>query len=80
MLSEAGPAHPGIGFSLADDDRKIFDLLPRPHDDPHQSFRQRMRDVMGAAFADEAVPIDARRDEIMLTGFAGYAYAQPCGC
>ena len=64
-------AHPGIGFSLADDDRKIFDLLPRPHDDPHQSFRQRMRDVMGAAFADEAVPIDARRDEIMLTGFAG---------
>ena len=64
-------AHPGIGFSLADDDRKIFDLLPRPHDDPHQSFRQRMRDVMGVAFADEAVPIDARRDEIMLTGFAG---------
>ena len=64
-------AHPGIGFSLADDDRKIFDLPPRPHDDPAQSFRQRMRDVMGAAFADEAVPIDARRDEITLTGFAG---------
>ena len=64
-------AHPGIGFSLADDDRKIFDLPPRLHDDPAQSFRQRMRDVMGAAFADEAVPIDARRDEITLTGFAG---------
>ena len=64
-------AHPRIGFSLADDDRKIFDLPPRLHDDPAQSFRQRMRDVMGAAFADEAVPIDARRDEITLTGFAG---------
>ena len=71
VVKRLAMAHPGIGFSLADDDRKIFDLPPRPHDDPAQSFRQRMRDVMGAAFADEAVPIDARRDDIVLTGFAG---------
>lgn len=71
VVKRLAMAHPGIGFSLADDDRKIFDLPPRPHDDPAQSFRQRMRDVMGAAFTDEAVPIDARRDDITLTGFAG---------
>ncbi|MGC6484283.1 MAG: DNA mismatch repair endonuclease MutL [Candidatus Puniceispirillales bacterium] len=64
-------AHPETGFSLADDDRRIFDLPPRRGADRAENTRLRMRDVMGGAFADEAVPIDARRDEISLRGFAG---------
>lgn len=64
-------AHPGIGFSLVDDDRRIFDLPPRRGDDTTENTRLRMRDVMGGRFADEAVPIDALRDDITLNGFAG---------
>ena len=64
-------AHPSVGFSLTDDERRIFDLPPRPEEDQAESFRQRLRDVMGGSFAEEAVPIDALRDDIHLTGFAG---------
>ncbi len=32
---------------------------------------ERMRDVMGAAFADEALPLDEQREDVRLTGWLG---------
>lgn len=64
-------AHPEVGFRLTDDDRQIFDLPARNLETAELCYRQRMRDVMGGSFADESVPIDARRDAVHLTGFAG---------
>jgi DNA mismatch repair protein MutL len=71
VVRKLAMAHPEIGFNLVDDDRKILELPPRRGDDATESTRLRMRDVMGGSFADEAVPIAARRDDVSLSGFAG---------
>ena len=60
-------AHPHIGFAVSDSRRQSMTLPPRAEDD----LRGRIRDAMGADFADDALAIDARRDAVALTGLAG---------
>ena len=67
-------AHPPVGFRLQDGDRSVLDLPPRGTDGDGgeaEASRQRMRDVMGGRFADEAVRIESQRENAVLSGFAG---------
>ena len=60
----------GIGFVLEDDGKTVLELHPRDGiEDVSESTRLRIRDIMGGRFADEAVPIEAMRDNVKLTGF-----------
>ena len=60
-------AHPHIGFSVSDSGRQSMNLPSRNKDD----LRGRIRDAMGADFADDALAIDAKRDAVALTGLVG---------
>jgi len=62
-------ACPHIAFSLTDSGRKLFHLAAQTRDSAGR--RARIAALMSAGFADEAVIIDARRDEIQLSGLAG---------
>jgi DNA mismatch repair protein MutL len=63
-------AHPAVAFSLVVDGRRAL-RLERAADDGQAALIGRLGAVMGRAFADDALAIDARRDGIRLHGFAG---------
>ncbi len=63
-------AYPGVAFSLSDGERSVFrygsgsgDLLA--------ARLQRLGQVMGREFADNALVVDAEREGVRLTGYAG---------
>ncbi len=66
-------AEPGIGFTLRDvsdgKDRVTFRADPETGP-PVDALRARLARVLGAAFTENALPIDAEREGIRLTGFA----------
>lgn len=63
-------AHPEIAFSLADETRTRFRYGPAQGDFLTARL-DRLASVMGREFADNAVPVEAERDGIRLSGFAG---------
>ncbi|MBT6095029.1 MAG: DNA mismatch repair endonuclease MutL [Rhodospirillaceae bacterium] len=63
-------AHPGIGFTLSDGTRKTLDFAPE-NGELFDARLNRLGKIMGRSFADNAVPIYAEREGIVLTGFAG---------
>jgi len=63
-------AHPAIAFRLADGARRLFDFLAS-NGTLFDARLERLGAVMGRDFSDNAVAIDAERDGIRLTGFAG---------
>ncbi len=63
-------AHPDIGFSLADGERNLLRLSPSQGDFLDMRL-QRLRAVMGREFADNAVPVEAEREGVRLTGHIG---------
>jgi DNA mismatch repair protein MutL len=63
-------AHPRVAFVLGDGDREIL-LFPAASGDEAEARRARVAAVIGREFADNAVPIDATRDGVRLSGFAG---------
>ncbi len=65
MVRRISMAHPAIAFTVSDTGRQPM-VLPARDD-----IRARIRDVMGADFADEALDIDARRDQVSVSGLAG---------
>ena len=75
MTRRISMAHPDIGFTVTDNGRQSTVLVTRQTSD-HQknqlyNQRARIRDAMGAEFADEALSLDAKRDAMTLTGLAG---------
>ena len=60
--------HPAIGFTLVDDGRTL--LRDGPHTDAPAGRLARLALVMGRDFAENALPIDAERDGVRLTGYA----------
>ena len=60
---------PDIGFQMSDSGKVVFSLPAQPLSD--EGARVRLSALVGRAFADEAIAIDARRDEMHLTGLAG---------
>lgn len=60
---------PDIGFQMSDSGKAVFSLPAQPL--PDEGARKRLSALVGRTFADEAIAIDSRRDEMHLTGLAG---------
>jgi DNA mismatch repair protein MutL len=65
-------AHPNIGFSLSDGARDLL-KLPAVHQrtDGGDPRLDRLSGIMGRDFRDNAMTIDAAREDAILTGYAG---------
>ncbi len=63
-------AHPHVSFSLSDEDRTRFRYGPA-QGDLLTARLDRLADVMGREFAENAVSVAAEREGIRLTGYAG---------
>jgi len=74
IVKRLAMAEPAIGFVLRDlsegADRAMFRADPETGD-LFGALRGRLAAVIGSDFIDNAMPIDATRDGIRLTGFAG---------
>jgi len=69
-------AHPEIAFTvIAEDGRALLRLPALAADlaggDAHRARRERLAAVLGRSFADNALPIDAEREGVRLTGLIG---------
>lgn len=62
-------AEPHVGFALTADGKEIFRADPE-QGDLFDAFRSRLARVMGRDFIDNALPVDAERDGLRLSGFA----------
>ena len=73
IIKRLAMAEPAIGFSLRDvsdrKDRILFRVDPETGD-LFDALHGRLRHVLGAEFAENALPIDATRDGVRLTGYA----------
>jgi DNA mismatch repair protein MutL len=63
VIERLAMAYPDVHFRLTADEREIFDL-------PRADRLGRLRQIMGREFAENAIAIDALRDNRRLTGFA----------
>ncbi len=61
-------AYPGIGFRLSDGERELVKLPPASGDEARL---ERLGRIMGKDFYDNAMAIDAERERIRLSGYAG---------
>jgi DNA mismatch repair protein MutL len=76
VVERLAMAHPEVGFAVsADDSREILRLPALGGDlagrDPQAARRERLAAVLGRSFADNALPIEAEREGVRLTGLAG---------
>ncbi|MCG6111199.1 MAG: DNA mismatch repair endonuclease MutL [Paracoccus sp.] len=69
VLRRLAMVEPYVGFSLTADGREIF-RADAEQGDLFGAMTTRLTRLMGADFIDNAVPMDAERDGITLTGFA----------
>ena len=60
--------HPAVGFTLIDDGRTL--LRDGPREDAPAGQLARLALIMGRDFAGNALPIDAEREGVRLTGYA----------
>jgi len=63
LLNRLAMSHHKVGFKLLSDQRTVFDYKPC------ESLKERLTQVMGTEFAQNAVPLEMSRSEINLTGF-----------
>jgi DNA mismatch repair protein MutL len=70
VLERLGMAHPGVAFSLSDGGRKVLDLAAK-RGDPAAALLSRVAQVVGREFEPNALPLDAERDGVRLSGWAG---------
>lgn len=69
IVKRLAMAHPEVGFSLTSETRNMLRLAPEL---PGEGGRlARLGAIMGRDFAENALAIDALREGIRLTGFAG---------
>ncbi len=68
-LKRLAMAHPEIAFSLTADGKKAFSYAAEGDDETGRL--RRLGAVMGRDFEDNAVAVDAARDGLSMTGFAG---------
>jgi len=69
VLKRLAMAHPDIAFALRDGERRVFDYGAQSGD-LFAARLDRLAAVMGREFADNAIAIDARREDVRLTGYA----------
>ena len=68
IVNRLAMCHPAVGFGLQDDGRSL--LRDGPHADAPAGRLARLGLVMGRDFARNALPIDAERESVRLTGYA----------
>ncbi|MEM8921176.1 MAG: DNA mismatch repair endonuclease MutL, partial [Pseudomonadota bacterium] len=59
-----------IGFTLESNGRSVF-KMPAESGEPGEARLKRLGAIMGREFRENACPIDAERDGVRVTGFAG---------
>ena len=69
VIKRLAMAWPHVAFHLTADQRVLLDLPAALPDAAGQ--QRRIGSITGRAFADEAIMLDAMREQIHLTGFAG---------
>jgi len=74
-LRRLAMAHPGVGFTLVEDSRSLLRLAPAEGtlagDSLFSARLKRLGAVMSREFAANALPVDAEREGIRLTGYIG---------
>ncbi|MBI3113533.1 MAG: DNA mismatch repair endonuclease MutL, partial [Rhodospirillales bacterium] len=71
-VKQLAMAHPGIGFSISDGARELLKLPPALKGvDVKDARLDRLSRIMGRDFAANALAINAEREGIRLTGYAG---------
>jgi DNA mismatch repair protein MutL len=74
VVERLAMAHPNVSFTLRDEDRLALRLPAVARDllaDPAAATLERLGAIMGRDFADNAARLDAIRETVRLTGFAG---------
>lgn len=72
IIKRLAMAHPGLGFTLNDGARDVVKLPPITFEPGGQDARlNRLAAVMGKDFHANALAIEARREDMHLSGFAG---------
>ena len=69
-LSRLAMAHPGIGFTLAEDTRSLLRLAPA-EGALFDARLKRLGAVMSREFADNALAVEAEREGVRLSGYIG---------
>jgi DNA mismatch repair protein MutL len=69
-LQRLAMAHPGVGFTLAEDSRSLLRLAPS-EGELFAARLKRLGAVMSRGFADNALAVDAEREGVRLTGYIG---------
>ncbi len=69
-LARLAMAHPEVGFTLTAETRRLLDL-PAAGGELFESRLKRLSAVMGRDFAENALPIEAVREDLRLTGYIG---------
>ena len=70
IITRLAMAFPHIGFTLVHNEKKSLSVQPEQGDLLDQRLG-RLRDIMGNDFAENAIPINAEREHITITGYAG---------
>ncbi|MEZ5758127.1 MAG: DNA mismatch repair endonuclease MutL [Emcibacteraceae bacterium] len=70
VIKRLSMANPEIAFSLFDGDRKVFQVSAAQGELLDKRLR-RLGAILGSEFTDNALKIDAERENIKLTGYAG---------
>ena len=70
VINRIAMAHPGVSITLNDGNRDRLRVSGAQGDMLDQRLK-RLGDIMGRDFAENAMRVDAERDGIKLTGFAG---------
>ncbi|HET6161697.1 MAG TPA: DNA mismatch repair endonuclease MutL [Dongiaceae bacterium] len=74
IVERLAMGHPDVAFTLRDEERLALRLPPIAGDllqDPAAATLERLGAIMGRDFADNAARLDALRESVRLTGFAG---------
>ncbi|MEZ5832499.1 MAG: DNA mismatch repair endonuclease MutL [Dongiaceae bacterium] len=74
IVERLAMAHPDVAFTLRDEERLALRLSAVAADllqDPAAATLERLGAIMGRDFADNATRLDAMRESVRLTGFAG---------
>lgn len=70
-LNRLAMAHPEIGFSLSDGTRRAVHLPPASGDLLEDKRLERLAAIMGRDFAENALPLNAERENVRLKGHIG---------
>jgi DNA mismatch repair protein MutL len=75
LVKRIALAHPHVHFSLAGDQVPLLDYPASKLGDAEQARQERVTQVLGKAFLQNAVALYAQYQDVGLTGFAGLATA-----